>query len=140
MENEHVISGLKRKRAELAGHIREAKERLERLRAAVASVDATLQLFDPDIDPAAIAPKRPYKRPEHFRQGNLSRTILDILRKAERPLGSQDVIGAIAGEMGYGSKPPAGMAGNIRASLRYLAKRGAVIRGGERRAATWRVI
>jgi hypothetical protein len=30
------------------------------------------------------------------------------------------------------------LVGCSRAALRYLAKRGAVVRGGERRAATWR--
>ena len=53
MENDHVVSGLKRKRAELAGHIRDATERLEALRAALASLDATLQRFDPTYDPAS---------------------------------------------------------------------------------------
>jgi hypothetical protein len=52
-------------------------------------------------------------------------------------LASREVIEAIAGRTNYGSNPPAGMTGNIRAGLRYMAKRGAITKEGERKSAKW---
>lgn len=57
MSNSFVISGLTAKRAELAGEIGVAEKRLDQLRAELASLDATIRLFDPSIAPKATKPK-----------------------------------------------------------------------------------
>jgi hypothetical protein len=137
--NKYAIAALKARRAEIDGEVQALELRLRNLNEALCHIDATLALFDPDYDPKSIRAKRRYERGKLFRGGKLSRMILDALRTAGRPLTSQEVIGAVAGEMNYGSKLPAGMVGGIRSGLRYLAKRGAVERGGEPRAATWRI-
>src|ERR1700722_12602351 len=62
MENNHVISALRRKRAEIAGLTPEAERRLASLREAMTSIDVTLRLFDPNVIPENIKPKRAYKR------------------------------------------------------------------------------
>jgi hypothetical protein len=137
--NTYAISALKRRRAEIDGEIQACETRLRSLNEALCHLDATLSLFDPDYDPKSIRARRRYDRAKLFGKGKLSRMILDALRRAERPLASREVIEAIAGEMNYGSKLPVGVIGNVRAGLRYLAKHGAVVRGGERRAATWQI-
>ena len=53
MENEHVISGLIRKRAEIAGQIESLQTQLRAAVVALDNVEATLRLFAPDIDLAA---------------------------------------------------------------------------------------
>ena len=57
MADPHVVTALRSKRAELAGEIELTTRQLQNLRAALASLDATLCLFDPAAVPDAIAPK-----------------------------------------------------------------------------------
>lgn len=75
MENNHVISALRRKRAELPGFIPEAERRLASLREAATSIDITLRLFDPDAKPEDIKPKRTYKRRTGFARRELPRPL-----------------------------------------------------------------
>jgi hypothetical protein len=62
--NDHVISALRRKRAELTGHIPEAERRLNSLREAEHRY--SLRLFDPNSNPEDIKPRRPRKRRSDF--------------------------------------------------------------------------
>ena len=57
MAEPHVVSALKVKRSELAGEIENRTRELQRLRAALEHLDATLCLFDPAAVPDAIEPK-----------------------------------------------------------------------------------
>ncbi len=59
MKYEHVLSGLARKRAELAGEAEALRARLAQIAASLEHLDAAIRLFDPDYDLAAIRPKRP---------------------------------------------------------------------------------
>jgi hypothetical protein len=137
--NKYALAALKERRASIDGEIKALEVQLRNLNEALCHLDATLSIFDPDYDPKTVRARRRYERTKLFGKGKLSRMILDTLRRAERPLASREVIAAIAGEMNYGAKPPAVVIGNVRAGLRYLAKRGAVAREGERRAARWRI-
>ncbi len=94
MKGDHAVSALSRKRAELAGEVIRAKARLKRLQENLAHVDATLRLFDPDADPAAIKPLRPRKPPRLFRHGELPRLILSALRE-HGPADAHDVTSAV---------------------------------------------
>jgi hypothetical protein len=55
---------------------------LERQRANLAHVDATMRLFDPDIRPQDIRPKQSRARNARFRPGECLRLIYDELREA----------------------------------------------------------
>ena len=57
MENEHTISGLIRKRAEIAGQLEAAQTQVRQLIINLDSLDATIRLFAPDIDLEEIRPK-----------------------------------------------------------------------------------
>ncbi len=50
MTDEHVIAGLTRKRADLAGRIEHTQTALRQLIIDLDNLDATLRLFVPDID------------------------------------------------------------------------------------------
>jgi hypothetical protein len=66
MSNTHVVSALRRKRAEISGHINNLEERIARQRANLANLDATIKLFSPGANPDAIPPKRADSiRPAH---------------------------------------------------------------------------
>jgi hypothetical protein len=133
--NTYAISALKRRRTEIDGELEACRQRLDNLTEAIVHLDGSLALLDPTYDPASVRPKRLYRRAKLFGGKKLTSLILDALRRAERPLTTQEVVGAIAD--GNAGAPNARK--RIRMALRYLAKRGAIVRGGERRAATWRI-
>ena len=91
MDEPHVISALRAKRAELAGEIGAAEKRIAQLRADLVHLDATLRLFDPAADSAAIPARRPYRRRRWFSDGELPRRILDTLRTSPEPLSASAV-------------------------------------------------
>jgi hypothetical protein len=91
MAETHVIGALRHKRAELAGMLRQLEQQLTQQRANLAHVDATMQLFDPDIRPKDIRPKQPRARNAWFRQGECLRLIYDELRDATQPMTTRDL-------------------------------------------------
>ena len=50
-----------------------------------------------------------------------------------------EVTAAVVAELDYGPEAAAGMATRVRATLIYLAKRGSVVKDGERATAAWRL-
>jgi len=144
MENDHVISALRRKRAELAGLIPEAERRLVSLREAIASIDVTLRLFDPHANPEDIKPKRLYKRRKRlykrrsgFARRELPRLVADEVRKASAPLSAHAIAALIAAGKRIDDEEAA-IAKQVSATLNAMLRRGAVVRTGENGAALWR--
>ncbi len=97
--NRYALAALKERRASIDGEMRECERRLRYLRETLGHLDATLALFDPEGNPKAIRAKRPYKRVKLLGAGKLSRLILGVLRKAERPLSAPDVTAAVDAEL-----------------------------------------
>ena len=81
-----AISGLRDKRARLAGEIELAEQKLAKQRETLALLDATLRLFHPDADLAHITSIRPVTRGYWFRPGERARFCVEALREAEGPL------------------------------------------------------
>jgi hypothetical protein len=90
MKNDHVISGLLTKRNELAGKIEFVQTELRQLIIDLDNVDATIRLFDPEIDLVAIKPKPLPARNTAFR-GEIARIVLGTLRKAEHGLPTHEI-------------------------------------------------
>jgi hypothetical protein len=135
MENNHVISALRRKRAELAGLIPEAERRLASLREAVASLDGTIRLFDPVAKPEDIKPKRSYKRRTSFARRELPRLVADEVRKASAPLSAHAIAALVAA--GKGVAADEAITKQVSAALHQMLRRGAIVRTGENGAALW---
>lgn len=90
MENEHVLSGLARKRAEIAGQIEHTQDQLRKLVMNLDAIDAAIRIFDPTADVAAIAPKQYPPRHAAFR-GEMMRFVMGALRVAEKPVTTRDI-------------------------------------------------
>src|SRR3984893_8687906 len=89
--NEHVLSGLVRRRAQLAGDIENTHESLRKMVLDLESLDATIVQFDPDFRVETIKPKA-FRPPKDWsNRGQMSRIILSILRQAAEPLTSRDI-------------------------------------------------
>ncbi|WP_374690774.1 hypothetical protein [Accumulibacter sp.] len=83
MAESHVVAALKTKRAELAGLIEHHRKEMGRLADDLAHLDATLELFSPEIDLRTIRIKAHRVRNRFFRPGECQRMVLDIFREAQ---------------------------------------------------------
>jgi hypothetical protein len=91
MAEPHVIGALRNKRAELAGMLRQLEQQLAQQRANLTHVDATMRLFNPDMQPNDIRPKQLRERNAWFRQGECLRLIYDELREATQPMTTREL-------------------------------------------------
>lgn len=88
-KNEHVLAGLIAKRAELAGRIEMLQREMRELVDAINHVDASIRLFDPNVDLEDIKPKLPPRNVAF--KGEISRLVLNALRKAGKPLPTSEL-------------------------------------------------
>ena len=88
---DYVVTGLVKRRAEIAGQVEEVHKRLSKLLVDLESVDATIMQFDTGYVPEGIRPKafRPSK--DWSRRGHMVRFVLSILRQAKEPLTTRDI-------------------------------------------------
>jgi hypothetical protein len=82
MSNEHVVSALRAKRAEIGGYIHDLEKKVATWRARLAHIDASIRIFSPETDPEAIPPRRTYRRSGYFKSGELARLCSGELRTA----------------------------------------------------------
>ena len=125
MEHEHVLSGLVRKRAEIAGRLEAAQDQVRQLILDVDAVDATIRLFAPDMDLAQIRPKPLPARHAAYR-GEVSAIILGALRDASEPLTVAELTVRVMEARGL-NQADAGLVltgrKRVGAALRYLRRR-----------------
>jgi hypothetical protein len=82
-DNKVATNALIRKRAEIAGQLRDLEHQTDQLRAEMIHVDSVLRLFAPDIETEKIPAKpRSPQRSEYFARGELTRICLNALRDA----------------------------------------------------------
>ena len=98
MKNDHVLSGLIAKRAELAGQIEQMQRDMRELVATVGHIDAAIRAFDPEVEIDDIKPKLP-PRFQAFK-GEVSRLVLNALRKSAKPLPVSDLTLIVAAGRG----------------------------------------
>ncbi|WP_305097117.1 hypothetical protein [Croceibacterium aestuarii] len=79
MGTQHAITALRDKRGELTGQIDVLQDQLRQAMIDLDHVDATLRLFDPDIELDEIRPK-PLPPRHHAFKGQVTRAILAMLR------------------------------------------------------------
>ncbi len=81
MEKEHILGGLLRKRADIAGEIAVLHDQLRAQQADLAHVEATLKLFQPDIDFTGVrVSRKPGKLSAGY--GEMSKHVRDAMRDA----------------------------------------------------------
>jgi hypothetical protein len=124
MANEHVLGGLMAKRAELAGKIEAIQKEMRQLVLSIDHIDAAIRLFDPNVDLETIRAKLP-PRHQAFK-GEVSRLVLNALRKADKPLPvSELTLHVLAGR---------GLSADDKPFVRVLTKRvGACVRNLRRK-------
>jgi hypothetical protein len=91
MAEPHVIGALRSKRSELAGIVVSLEQQLVQRRASLMHIDATMRLFDPDLRPEEIRPRRRRACNVWFRPGECLRLIYDVLRDTPEPLTTREL-------------------------------------------------
>ena len=99
MTDEHLLSGLLRKRAELAGRLEHHQATVRQLFMDLDNVDATIRMFAPDIDLDEIKPKPLPPRHAAYK-GEVARIVLATLRDAKRPCSTQELAMHVMAERG----------------------------------------
>jgi hypothetical protein len=88
---DYVLTGLVKRRAELAGEIEATHERLRKMIEDLEKLDSVILQFDPAHDVEGIKPKA-FRPPEDWaRRGEMTRTVLSILRQAAEPMTTRDI-------------------------------------------------
>jgi hypothetical protein len=130
MGNTFVISGLKNKRARIAGEIVAAQRAIDQRRAELATLDAVVRMFSPDCDPDMIPRIRPGSHGLFFSYRELPRMILGIMRSTKEPMRFDRIVSQVI--LTKGIEPDGHLrkriAGTARATLMRLASRGLVRR------------
>ena len=126
-----VLSGLIRKRQEVAAELDAAQSRLRQLILDIDALDATIRLFQPDIDLEAVK-VRPTPRRHEAHRGDTSRLILSLLREAGDGLSHREVTRQVMQARGLNLQDRAlvqTMRDRVGASLRGMRGRGRVVSG-----------
>jgi hypothetical protein len=72
-----IISTLRDKRLEVADAIKRLERQADRHRADLAHLEATMRLFDPNVEPETVQSTPPRRRNDWFRPGECRRRIHD---------------------------------------------------------------
>jgi hypothetical protein len=140
-KNSFTISGLKRKRGEIAGQLLILEGQARCLRADLSAVDHTLCLLDPLAKPHTIKVLKPRHRFKYFEAGELARLIFDQLRNAKgNPVLVPALTAAVMDAKGLDKKHRDAVreiSARVLAQLHSLAKRGRIERIGRRVGVSW---
>lgn len=90
----HVVSALKEKRIQVASQIESLQGQMRQAVIDLDHVEAALRLFDPDVDLAALSPRK-VAPILYDTKGDTGRVILDTLRNSMRPLTTAQVCEAV---------------------------------------------
>ena len=142
MAESHVVSALVNKRAEIAGMITRTEQQLGQFRADLVHLDATIRLFAPEMEPKRIPAKRIRQSDLWFEQGELSRRVLDALRRAGEPIRAPDLVRAVMIDKGLdpADRPSfVRVQWKVRDTLNRLNKRGLLASAGAGHGVLWRI-
>ncbi len=126
-----VLSGLIRKRQEVATDLDAAQSRVKQLILDIDALDATLRLFQPDID-LEVVRVRPMPRRHEAHRGDTSRLIASLLREAAEPLSHREIAQRVMQARGLNLLDRAlcqTMRDRVGASLRGMRERGRLVSG-----------
>lgn len=125
-----MITGLVKRRAEIAGELTAAHERVCKLAQDLAAIDAALAVVAPDMEVEAIRP-RMFRPPDDWaNRGQMSRLVLSILRQARDTLTTSEIAAQMILERGLDAgdrKLLPLMIRRVGAALRHQREKGLVV-------------
>lgn len=130
MADPFVVSALKAKRAELVGKIESHQAEIKQMVVELGHVEATLRLFDPEINFHELRPRKP-KVAVRATKGEMSKIILVALKESPNPLSTRELadLVMVKRELDQNDKPLSKMiAKRVGAILRYWVRERGVVR------------
>lgn len=102
---DYAVEAMLRRRSEIAGKIKKAQADISAMAADLEHLDAALRIMAPEMEIAPISAKL-HTPPEHWsKRGEMSRTVLTVLRLATVPLTSRQIAMQLIVERGLASTP-----------------------------------
>lgn len=102
---DYALEALKRKRAEMTGRIAQCHAELQKLSEDLEHLDVTLRLFAPDFVAESVLPKVFTPPKSWSKRGEMSRSVLSILRVAKGPLSTREIAAMVVQQRGLDSDP-----------------------------------
>ncbi len=106
--------------ADLGGRIKANRQEGERLAADMKHVEAVIRMFDPAHDIRAISARRRNQRNRWFKRGTMFRAVIDVLKAAEGPLTTREIVLRLLASKGEAKpdlKAVRDLEGGVRSSL-----------------------
>lgn len=88
---DYVMTGLVKRRAELAGEIERTHEALRKMVIDLEHLDSTIVQFDPSYAPEGIRAKTFRPPADWSKRGEMTRVILSVMRVASEPLTTREI-------------------------------------------------
>jgi hypothetical protein len=101
----HVVTGLIEKRREIAGRIESLQGQMRQAVADLDHIEAALRIVKPDLDLEEVMP-RPVPPPHAAFKGEVTRIMLDTLRRTAKPLTTREITAALMRERGLRTDDP----------------------------------
>lgn len=139
--NDHVIAALVLRRRTMSGEIATLQGQIQQLHADLASLDSVIRQIDPDYPLDALRPR--YRRaPTPGEYGAMSRTVLDVLRRATAPMSAKEIAAKVIAERGLNTGDRAltrAMNKRVDMALRYQRTNGMVCEAEKNGAVGWEI-
>ena len=100
-----MVEGLVKRRAGIAGEMKALQSRLGKLADDLATLDGALRIVAPDLDIPGIAPKMVKPPADWSRRGEMSRTVLGMLRLSQKPLTAREIAAEMIVHRGLAATP-----------------------------------
>jgi len=125
-----MVTGLAKRRAEIAGELTAAHERVAKLVHDLAAIDAALAVVAPDMEVEAMRPKM-FRPPDDWaNRGQMSRLVLSILRQSHDALTTREIAAQMILERGLDAgdrKLLPLMVRRVGSALRHQRDKGLVV-------------
>ena len=96
MADTHVVSALSTKRGELLGSIRHYKQLISSLDKDLATIDATIRIFEPDYKFGSTKIVNKHRRNIYFNNGEAKILVLEVLKNSSLPISTDKISEIIA--------------------------------------------
>jgi hypothetical protein len=127
-DHPNVLHALIRKRSEIAGRIEHLQDEMRKAIADLDSIDASIHIFDPDLELTKIKPQPVPHRHQAFK-GEVSRIVFATLRNAKIGLKTSDVAARVMAERGLDTANPRLrklISGRVGSAMRHWEKKGLI--------------
>lgn len=137
---DYMVTGLVKKRADLAGEMERAHAHLASLAKDLEHIDATLRIIAPDMAVEAIKSKVFRPPADWSKRGEMTRMVLSILRIARQPMTTREIAERMVVERGLAADTATlnSMARRVACALRTQREKG-VARSQEGEAGFWQL-